>query len=144
MENKKTTLEMIKTVHLAKREIDNVLSKGMNKEVSVPQAHVISFVFDRSKADDVFQKDIEEAFELHRSSVSLMISNMEKNGLIKREPVKEDARLRKIVLTEKALQQQAETERLIAKANEKILENITVEEEAALIHILKKIQRNLK
>ncbi len=144
METDKATLEMIKTVHLIKREIDNVISGGISRGISVPQAHVISFVYERRQEADVFQKDIEEAFELHRSSVSLMISNMEKNGLIRREPVKEDARLRKIVLTEEALQYRKETMELIAKANGNIMQNITEEEKQALIQILMKVQQNLK
>lgn len=144
MEKDKIILEMIKTVHLIKREIDNTISKGSTREISVPQTHVISFVYDRGKETDVFQKDIEDAFELHRSSVSLMISNMEKNGLIRREPVKEDARLRKIVLTEEAMEYRQETMGLIAEANENIMQNITAEEKEALLQILMKMRQNLK
>lgn len=140
----KVTLELIKTVHLIKREIDGAISSGINKEISVPQAHVISFVYERAKEVDVFQKDIEEAFELHRSSVSLMISNMEKNGLIRRVPVKEDARLRKIVLTEEALKYRKEAMELIAQANRHIMENITEEEKHILLEVLMKMQQNLK
>ncbi|MDO7205446.1 helix-turn-helix domain-containing protein [Paraclostridium bifermentans] len=44
---------------------------------------------------DVFQKDLESVFDLKRSSISLMLNNMEKSGLIERMLVKEDGRLKK-------------------------------------------------
>ena len=56
---------------------------------------------------------MEKQFDLKRSSISLMLNNMEKNKLIERVAVSEDARLKKIVLTEKAI-----------KLNEKISSTI--------------------
>ena len=55
------------------------------------------------KEKDIFQKDLEKEFDLKRSSVSLLLNNMEKSDLIQRVPVAEDARLKKIILTEKAI-----------------------------------------
>ena len=47
------------------------------------------------KEKDIFQKDLEKEFDLKRSSVSLLLNNMEKSDLIQRVPVAEDARLKK-------------------------------------------------
>lgn len=51
---------------------------------------------------DIFQKDLEEHFTIARSTASKVLSLMERKGLIRREAVERDARLKKIVLTEKA------------------------------------------
>lgn len=51
---------------------------------------------------DIYQKDIEDHFTITRSTASKVLSLMEQKGLIQRQSVAQDARLKKIVLTEKA------------------------------------------
>lgn len=48
-----------------------------------------------------FKKDIEKEFQIRRSTATGILNVMEKNGLIQRVPCKEDARQKKIVVTEK-------------------------------------------
>lgn len=50
----------------------------------------------------VFQREIEEVFRIKRSSVTSVLQTLEKKGLIVRESIPEDARLKKLVLTEEA------------------------------------------
>ena len=50
---------------------------------------------------DVFQKDIAEVFRIRNSSVTTIIQNMEKNGMIERRAVESDARLKRIFITGK-------------------------------------------
>ncbi len=70
-------------------------------EVTSTQARIIGFVYRESSKRDIFHKDIEEEFDIRRSSVTNILQLLEKNGYIKRVSVTEDARLKKIVLTEK-------------------------------------------
>ena len=51
-----------------------------------------------------FPKDIEKEFSINRSTTSEMLKLMCKNGMITREEVDYDARLKKIVLTEASRQ----------------------------------------
>ena len=51
---------------------------------------------------DIYQKDIEEYFTITRSTASKVLSLMEQKGLIQRQAVAQDARLKKIILTDKA------------------------------------------
>lgn len=64
------------------------------------QFAILSFIT-RSTNDgkDVFQKNLEISFDIRPSSVSSILSLMEEKKLIKRVSVKNDARLRKIILT---------------------------------------------
>lgn len=50
---------------------------------------------------DVFQRDIEKQFRVRRATVSKMICLMEQKGLVERQAVPKDARLKKLVITEK-------------------------------------------
>ena len=58
----------------------------------------------RHKDEDVFQKDLEAAFSISGATVTNILKVMEKDGLITRIPVEKDARLKKLVMTEKGMQ----------------------------------------
>ena len=51
---------------------------------------------------DIYQKNVEEYFTIARSTASKVLNLMEQKGLIQRQAVAQDKRLKKIVLTEKA------------------------------------------
>ena len=51
---------------------------------------------------EIYQKDIEEEFQIRKSTVTGILQLMEKNGFIYRESVEKDARLKRIVPTKKA------------------------------------------
>ena len=60
-----------------------------------------------------FQKDIEQRFAVGRSTVTNLIQLMEKKGFVKRESVKQDARLKKVILTEKGIASQESFEDIV-------------------------------
>ena len=82
-------------VEKSKNELGFELPKGIN-------GWAITYFFDNRKKD-VFQKDFEAQFSIRRSTASAILKTMEQNGFITRESVDYDARLKKIVLTEKAI-----------------------------------------
>lgn len=55
-------------------------------------------------SSDVFQKDIEEEYSLRPPTATELLKKMEKNGLIYRETMANDARMKRIVVSDKALQ----------------------------------------
>lgn len=58
----------------------------------------------RNSGHDVFQRDLEAEFGITRSTASRVVELMVQKGLIERKSVDYDARLKKLVLTEKAKQ----------------------------------------
>lgn len=68
--------------------------------VSGSQGRVLHFIL--AQPEDVFQRDIEQEFNMRPPSASELLKQMEKNGLIRRESMAQDARLKKIIVTEKA------------------------------------------
>ena len=69
---------------------------------------------------------------------------MEKNGLIKRETIDNDARLRRIVLTNKALDIRKEVEKSIKKVEKQVIQGLTKEEIENYIKLTKKMSENLE
>ena len=66
------------------------------------QARLLCFLSIVTLKEDVFQKDIEEVFGIRPASATGLLQALEEEGYIRRVPVARDARLKKIVLTEKA------------------------------------------
>ncbi len=59
--------------------------------------------FYENRDKPIFQRDFEERFSIRRSTASNILKSMEQNGFIERVSVESDARLKKIILTEKAV-----------------------------------------
>ena len=99
---------------------------------------IIGFLYHHE--GDVYQKDIETEFKISRSTTSSVITLMEKKGLVTRESVLSDARLKKIVLTDKAIKmhkhQMADMQRV-----DGIIEGaLTAEEKKQFMFLMAKIR----
>lgn len=66
------------------------------------QKHVLKFLLLETLHKVVYQKDIEEEFQIRKSTATGMLQLLEKNGFIVRESEKKDARLKRIIPTKKA------------------------------------------
>jgi DNA-binding MarR family transcriptional regulator len=62
---------------------------------------IIGYLADH-ESKDIYQKDLESYFSITRSTASKVLRLMEEKGLIQRQAVACDARLKKIILTDKA------------------------------------------
>ncbi|MGN1329658.1 MAG: MarR family winged helix-turn-helix transcriptional regulator [Eubacterium sp.] len=63
--------------------------------------YIISYLCDNEEKN-IFQRDIEKEFDLKRSTVSTILKELEKEGLIERKSVSNDARLKKVIPSEGA------------------------------------------
>ena len=126
-----------------RREMDN--SAAIKKASAVTGTHgwVIGYLM-RNRDRDVFQRDLEQQFSVRRSTISNILQLMEKNELIRRVPVDYDARLKKLVPTEKAEQIHLEIERQIDSVEACMAEGISAEELEAFTSTLAKIRKNLE
>lgn len=66
------------------------------------QKHVLKFLLLETLHRVVYQKDIEEEFQIRKSTATGMLQLLEKNGFIVRESEIKDARLKRIIPTRKA------------------------------------------
>ena len=109
------------------------------------QGIVIGFIHKQTKdGNDVFQKDIEKEFSMRRSTATGILQLMEKNGLILREALKDDARMKKIVLTDKANMFMNSIIQQSDEITKRALDGVTDEEKKVLKNILDKVIANLE
>ena len=91
---------------------------------------------------EIYQKDIEQEFKVSRATASNMLQLMERKGLIVRESVSCDARLKKISLTEKAKNMVAKSDADIREMEQLITKGFHKEETEQLKHYLDRIMED--
>ncbi|MCF0149569.1 MAG: MarR family transcriptional regulator [Clostridium sp.] len=126
--------------HKIKRRIGKV---SLEYGISGMQAKILGFIYVNSANRDIFQKTIEEEFDIRRSSVTSVLTLMEKNELIKRESVSEDARLKKIIITEKGVQVNKLVYKEIKSIEKAIADTLPEEELDIFISNLDKLIKNI-
>lgn len=107
------------------------------------QVPIIGYICEHSREGDVFQKNIEQEFNIRRSTATVMLQSLEQKGYLLREPVEYDARLKRIVLTPKAIKHDEMIRKRIDTFNQELEKGITEEERAEFFRILDKIKQNL-
>ena len=96
------------------------------------------------QGEPVYQKDLERAFNVTRSTASKVLTLMEKKGLICRKSVKEDARLKKIELTETALRMGEQMESSRIEMEQRLTRGFTEEEKAQMVEYLHRVLENVR
>lgn len=127
--------------HKIKRQIDH---KNQSIGISATQARIIGFIRNESLHKDIFQKDLEEYLELRPSSVTSTLQNLEKLGYIKRIPLENDQRLKKLVLTKKAITLDDQIFENINSIEEDSFSNLSQNEKEELSRLLDIILKNVE
>lgn len=106
------------------------------------QRWTIGFLKDH-EGEDVYQRNIEAAFTISRATASNMLAVMERKGLIERLPVEHDARLKKLVLTEKARSMLKRADSDVKEMERTLIQGMSETEVQQLKDALDKILVNL-
>ena len=139
--------------HLGKaiHEVDNLIYRNMlaqgrkygYDQVTVMNGWIVKYL-GLNQDKDIFQKDIEKEFGITKSTVAGIIKLMEKKGFIERISVPHDARLKKLVLTDKGREYEEKMGAQFRRDEQMYRENITDEELTIFIRVLNKIKQKVK
>ena len=133
------------------RRVDNLIFRKINqfaRENGVEQATpmhgwIIGYLY-RHRDAAVFQRDIEREFSITRSTVTNILQLMERKGYIERQSVPQDARLKRLVLTEKGACIREKTMQALHQTDEFVESLLTPEENAELLRLLNKLRKGLQ
>ena len=131
--------------------INNLMKRSMDKffgqrpdRATLMHTWILGFLQNRQDAGkDTFQKDIETEFSINRSTTSEMLKLMCKNGMISSVPVDYDARLKKIVLTEKSLKVNQELSRKMNELDKILIKGLSESEVETFLKLCDKLIDNL-
>ena len=139
--------EVGKEIHalslLLSRKMEAQKRKRQIQDITPVQTWVIQYLHNR-KDRDVFQRDLEQDFSITRSTVTGILQLMEKNGFISRVSVPEDARLKKLVLTQKGEEAYQAVRSNINDMENRLVAGLSQEEIQSLFGMLDRIRENLE
>lgn len=124
---------------LKKRMNANMQSLGLTGM----QSRVMHYIIRKYAEGPVYQRDVESVFGLGRSTATGILQVMEKNGLILRESVACDARLKSLIPTEKAAQLDARIEAYLDETEQLLTQGISSEQLALFRDTITRMYDNL-
>lgn len=112
------------------RAIDRYFTKQKDcilPDLTRAQSGMIHYLYDHRDVD-IFQKDIEAVFSISGATATNCLKGMERLGLIRREVMPKDARLKRIVLTPEGVKSHERATENIRRMEEALTRGMTEEE----------------
>ncbi len=125
-----------------KRMLDAKMKAAGYDEVTLMHGWILKYLYD-NRDREVYQRDIEKQFSIGRSTVTTIIQLMEKRDLVCRQSVEHDARLKRVMLTEKGFHHHDLVEENIYSIHQKIMTGISDAEKKTFLDIVQKMDLNL-
>ena len=142
MEKIRIGLELRSLSNLVRRYFEFSTHRKVIETITGNNGWIIGFLADNSDKD-IFQKDLEDHFTITRSTASKVLSLMEQKNLIQRQTVAQDARLKKIVLTEKAKKIESLMRQDAIRMEQTLVKGFTEEEVNTLYSYIKRMKENM-
>lgn len=142
---------MERRIGLEIKQLSNLIKRSLDAHQAQPpqgitavQGWVIGYLYEHGvlARQAVFQRDLEREFQIRRSSVTGLLQTMEKNGLIVREAVDHDARLKKLTLTERGIELFERTAAALNACERRLAEGIDPQELAVFWRVMDRIREN--
>ncbi len=131
---------ILRMIHTA---IDQQLSnRAQEMDLTSAQLFVLHFI-NLNGDKDVFQKDIEERFELSHATVSGLIARLESKGFLQCVPSASDKRYKKLCVTQKARCCEEQMHISIEQTEKQLLNDFSEEDKQLLKKYLDKMLLNL-
>ncbi len=144
-------VEPPKVIPAQMRRVGNLIHRYQNElcreegieDVTMMHGWILGYLRHRA-GQDVYQRDIERAFSITRSTVTNILQLMEKKGYIRRESVPQDARLKRLVATEQGVEIHDRIMSIFHRTDAHLESLLTPEENAELLRILEKLRTGLE
>ncbi len=138
---------IIREIHALSNRICRLLGNSPERrrleEVTGKNTWIIGYIAN-NEGTDVFQRDLENQFGITRSTASKVVNRMVKKGIIERQSVPEDARLKKLVLTERSREIHQRMEAEFRDMEDTLTEGFSGKEINRMREYLRRMQNNMK
>ena len=138
-------VHMGKLIHMLSHEMKrhHPIDQVISDDLTIMQKHILKFILLETMHRDLYQKDIEEEFQIRKSTVTGYVQLMEKNGYLIRECDKDDARKKRLVPTAKAEALRVEILEDIKRNEKRMVKGISEEEVTICKQVLYHVFQNL-
>ena len=133
-----------KEISILANKMNRMIDRNVYKcGITCVQGKIIGYIYNESPKRDIFQKDIEQEFQIRRSSVTSVLNLLEKKKFIKRIPYNEDGRLKKIVLTQEGVEVHMAAYKAILEIENSITKVLTPKEADIFFHAIKRLNKSI-
>ena len=148
---KKVPKDLPQVIPAQIRRVNNLISRRVNhysrlngvEDVTAMHGWILAYLYE-CRDREVFQRDVERAFSITRSTVTNILQLMEKKGYIRRVGVPQDARLKRLVLTEEGAKAHQQIILSFRQTDQFISSLLTEEENAELLRLLNKLRAGME
>ena len=125
------------------RRLDFSKNCSPQPNLTAMQGYFLGCIYMNEKAGkEIHQKDLEMEFSLRRSTASGILAQLEQNGFLLRAPCERDARLKKLILTERSKALCEAHEKRVQEIETLLVKGFTEEELTHLLSMLERIRSN--
>lgn len=125
------------------RRVQNSPVLSYLETITGTNAYIIGYLVE-NKDKDIYQKDIENEFGITRSTASKVLKLMEQKGLIERQSVEMDRRLKKVVATPRSEELSKKIEKEIHDLNVTLMNGIATQDLETFKKVAEQMRANLK
>lgn len=133
------------------RELSILIGRYIEKEelgadlakMKGPQAWALGFLSENMDRE-IYQKDLEKELSIRKPTASRLVDRMEKNGFITTVVSAKDKRFKRIIITEKALENMKKVEKFVTNLEDRLTQNIPEEELRSFINTIGKLKKNIQ
>lgn len=143
MQQRRIGLELRALNNLLKRRAESSEAHSDVHRLTGTHGYVLGYLAHHPDTD-IYQRDIEERFSIRPSTASIILQQMEQNGLLVRESAPHDARRKRLVLTDKAWALHERVEAEHAATEELLRQGLTEEDLAAFFRVADTIKDTLE
>lgn len=128
--------------NLIMRHMENSPVKKNIDSATGTNGWIISYLAE-SEDRNIYQRDLEKEFSITRSTASKVINLMVQKGLVERHSVDSDARLKKLTLTQKAMDLEAVMKKSGEVMEKRLLTGFSEADRQQFLAYLERMKRNI-
>ncbi len=135
-------IEIHKLNNLIRRNIEQIRQTYLPPDITGVQGWILGHIA-RHQDTPIYQKDIEHAFHIRRSTASKMLSDMEANGLLLRQSDPTDGRLKRLILTPRSLECHRQISAKLEEMERSLRSGLSESELQTLLSLLERVGENI-
>lgn len=128
--------------HMLKKQMSKTLQEYGMEAMPIMQVWIMEYL-EYNGGNAIYQKDIEKNFRVGKSTLAAVLKAMEEKGYISRLPVKGDARLKRVCLTETGHICRKEMAKAKEALEQKTAAGISKEDMDTFFRVIRHMQENL-
>ena len=131
-------------IYILSQKLKNHMNESMHAlGITGIQSRILHYIFVKRADGPVFQRDVESAFGFSRSTATEILKLMERDGLLLRENMKSDGRLKNLIPTQKAAHLDEQIIEYLHKKEKQLIDGLSEKQLSLFLQTVVQMCENL-